>query len=607
MKRAVSISAVALLPALACVSWAETPLVTNGDVDAVTVYRGQALITRVVDVPGPAGLHEVVVTELPENVAPGSLYAESADGVEIRSVRYRIQPVKEDVRDEVRRLDEKLQELRDQLDANGRRQELMEEKRSYINKLEAFTAGTANSELSQGVLNADTLTKLTDMIFNHRHTLAEDGLQLGLEARDLRNEIQQLERERQVLAGTSRTVREAVVFVEVPDQAGGQFRLRYLVNNATWSPYYNMRANAARDSVDVEYYASVRQTSGEDWNDVAMTLSTATPNLVARAPELDPMAVALSPVEEALAEGGKGYSLKGYDEALADLKRRRELTEEQRSHTSYAQMQQQAAEPRDSSIAVPGNQFDKDLNVVANEIQILDLVHQGRLGKGRPGGYAPTEGVSVTYRLASRTSLPSRADQQLIQIAAVPVSGDFYRVATPVLTSHVYEEAALVNDSQLVLLAGPIATYVDGEFVGNGELPTVAAGERFTIGLGIDPSLRIDRELLDKSDRVQGGNRIVTLSYRLAVENFGAEPVTVRLLDRLPESKKNELTVTFDPQHPNFCEDAHYVKTQRPKGILRWDIQVPAQATGPNAATVEYVYTLEYDKQLAISSLNPTT
>ena len=57
-------------------------LESPGKVDAVTVYRGQAIVTRLVDIPAPAGLHELVVSDLPEQVLPASLYAESADGVE---------------------------------------------------------------------------------------------------------------------------------------------------------------------------------------------------------------------------------------------------------------------------------------------------------------------------------------------------------------------------------------------------------------------------------------------------------------------------------------------------------------------------------------------
>jgi hypothetical protein len=45
-------------------------------VDNVTVYRGQALVTRVLPIGGAAGLREIVLTDLPEQIIPGSLFAE---------------------------------------------------------------------------------------------------------------------------------------------------------------------------------------------------------------------------------------------------------------------------------------------------------------------------------------------------------------------------------------------------------------------------------------------------------------------------------------------------------------------------------------------------
>ena len=63
------------------------PIETPGDIEAVTVYRGQALVTRRIEVNGPAGLHEVVVTELPEQVVAASLYAEATgEALTVRSV-----------------------------------------------------------------------------------------------------------------------------------------------------------------------------------------------------------------------------------------------------------------------------------------------------------------------------------------------------------------------------------------------------------------------------------------------------------------------------------------------------------------------------------------
>ena len=59
-------------------------------------------------------------------------------------------------------------------------------------------------------------------------------------------------------------------------------RIRYMVDQATWDPSYNIRADG-KGGVKVEYDASIQQQSGEDWTNVAMTLSTASPSLAANA------------------------------------------------------------------------------------------------------------------------------------------------------------------------------------------------------------------------------------------------------------------------------------------------------------------------------------
>src|SRR5262249_49945574 len=107
----------------------------------------------------------------------------------------------------------------------------------------------------------------------------------------------------------------------------GKLRLRYLVNNASWAPSYNVRADAKGQKINVEYQASIMQMSGEDWPEVQMTLSTATPNLVAKAPMMTELAVALS-------AGGKGgevqYAGKDYSEAKQQLQMQQKQLEQVR-------------------------------------------------------------------------------------------------------------------------------------------------------------------------------------------------------------------------------------------------------------------------------------
>ena len=78
---------------------------------AVTVYQGQALVTREVSVPEGEGTVELVVTPLPAQAVDSSLYTEGTDGLRVLSTRFRTRAVKDDTRQEVRAKEELLKKL----------------------------------------------------------------------------------------------------------------------------------------------------------------------------------------------------------------------------------------------------------------------------------------------------------------------------------------------------------------------------------------------------------------------------------------------------------------------------------------------------------------
>jgi hypothetical protein len=79
-----------------------SPKSSPSRVTAVTVYQGNALVTREIDVSAGKGLVEIVVTPLPPQTVDSSLYAEGTEGVRVLSTRYRTRAVREDTREEVR-------------------------------------------------------------------------------------------------------------------------------------------------------------------------------------------------------------------------------------------------------------------------------------------------------------------------------------------------------------------------------------------------------------------------------------------------------------------------------------------------------------------------
>ena len=615
-------SCTALIACFVIASFAQAaePAVIEGRVVSVTVYQGQAMVTRDLDVAGAHGLLEVVVTNLPESIVPGSLFAEPSDGVEIRSVRYRERPIEADVRQEVRDLDEKILAVQDQLASIAQERKLLDQRKEYLTRLEQFSADTSQHELKHGVLNAETLKDLSGFLFAERERMSSRELEIAHAERTHNKTNELLARQREtVAAGSARTVREAAVFINVPQAGAAKFRLSYLVNNASWSPSYNLRATAARDQIIVEYNASIQQMSGEEWNDVDMVLSTATPSLVAKAPSLEELAIKLgAPEQPQQRPTSAAHDYKQVQEGRAMLEKLRGSVTSQEFEIANAGVAIKAGRGAKSAAsggvgsygfeAAQTASADLGLNRMARELQLLDINCPINELKGERGRIAhPAEGVSVSYQLANRTSLPSRSDRQLIQIATVPLKGEFYRLATPVLTSFVYEEARLTNTSEYVLLAGPVATFLGGQFVGRGEMPTVTIGESFLAGLGIDSSLRAQRELIDKEERIQGGNRVVDFTYELSVENFGHEPASVRLFDRLPTVGENDIKVTLVKSDETVSDDKIYQLSDRKDGILRWDVEAAAQAVGPNRKVLRYTMQIEYDKQLSIVGMPDKT
>ncbi|NQT41444.1 MAG: mucoidy inhibitor MuiA family protein [Planctomycetes bacterium] len=564
---------------------AAQPQASPGKVTEVTLYRGQAMVTRAIPVKAPQGSVEIVVGDLPEQVVTGSLFAEGSEGVEVRAVRFRTRAVGEEPRDEVRALDEEIKKINHELKSAAKMQELLTKRSAYLDSLEGFVAPTAKIELSQGVLDAEALQAITTFSFGERQKIATEQLELEVSVEKTNEQLSLATRKRaELTGGASQTVREAVVFVEKRNADEGTIRLKYLVESCGWSPTYTFRAAADQEEIRVECNALIQQMTGEDWSGVALTLSTASPALSATGPGLAPFPVSLTPD----GDGEKANQ--------ADLAQQLQ---------AIRGKQKTAIMLFNNSRDVTGNLgLNWDANAAANEFQYLELTNPKDTLSALQLDNTGAEGPSLSYRLEGGVSLASRSDQQMVRILQTSLASNFYHVATPVLTSYVYREAELKNTSAEDLLAGPVNVYLDGSFVGQAEVPTVARGQTFVVGLGADPQVRSRRELANKTDSVQGGNRELGFEYRLLIENYKEEPVAIRLFDRLPHTDRTgDVRVDLSPLEVALSTDELYVRRERSKGILRWDVTVPAGATGKDAHTVEYDYKVDFDRNFKLGAL----
>src|SRR5229473_3341176 len=119
----------------------------------VTVYQSNALVTREVDVPEGVGSMELVITPLPPQTVNSSLYSEGTDGIRVLTTRYRMRPIKEDTREEVRKLEAQIKELALAAQKLQSEVQTIQHNMQLLTKLESsFTAKAAeNSEASIGL------------------------------------------------------------------------------------------------------------------------------------------------------------------------------------------------------------------------------------------------------------------------------------------------------------------------------------------------------------------------------------------------------------------------------------------------------------------------
>jgi len=171
-----------------------------------------------------------------------------------------------------------------------------------------------------------------------------------------------------------------------------------------------------------------------------------------------------------------------------------------------------------------------------------------------------------------------------------------------VLTQHVYRLAELTNKSKYILLPGEATMYIGSDFVGQQNLPLVAIGEQFTAGFGVDPQLQVQRQMMDKSKTMQGGNQSLKFDYRILVSSYKQERVKIQVWDRLPHADNEAVGVTLLKSAPEVSKDALYVREQRPNNLLRWDIDIDPNMTGEKALAINYEFKLELDRQMTIGS-----
>ncbi|EAQ03759.1 hypothetical protein OB2597_10966 [Pseudooceanicola batsensis HTCC2597] len=496
--------------------------VVSSRVTAATVFPQGATLTRVATVSVPAGRHRILVQDMPV-IDPAALRV-AAPGLTVGPIRYRDDYVPprdpaetaalEAAREEVRARERAVEAARDavaaiRIEADAARARI------------AFLDGIGQSD---GLAQADP-ERLRDLV-------ALIG-EVGLEARravqaaetraraaeqDVKDALEDLAKAQQALKALDTEAQDrAFLAIEVQAEtaAEGAMTLTYSTGSASWQPTYDLRLTTGEaPDLMIGRGAYVRQSTGDNWTDIALTLSTVQPS---------------------------GQQVPG------------EVWPWLRQIFDPGQPPMPAPLVRGSA-SMASEMATKDMaSPVAEEVQAA----------------ASFDGLSVTYSYPDPVSVATAADAVKIALGEISLEPEIFARAVPLADRTAFLNAGFTNNSgELILGTGDARFFLDGTFVGQRHLDLIAEGDDAEISFGPIEGLRLERVV---RDRQQGDRGVITRSneqdeeVEITLRNLTGRDWTVRLRDRVPYSEQEDLDITWEARPAPTETDV-----EGRRGVLEW-------------------------------------
>ncbi|MCP4684799.1 MAG: mucoidy inhibitor MuiA family protein, partial [bacterium] len=258
------------------------PTPVEAPIEKVTVYPGQAKVTRIAGLDLEAGEHSILIERLPSKV-DAETFSVSAAGVKdalILGLRHKQVHHLESPREKAAELKREIMKLeREERDLLRDHLQAFEKQKNLLMALAGAAGKQMGEQVTQGALEVSQWEAAYDFV-GRKHMQTDDSIRAArAQLNDIEVRRSQLVRQHRELEANQRLTSTSVTIDLRLERAGHvELALDYIISGATWIPIYDARLKPGSDSVEIGYYAEVIQTTGEDWEDVELTLSTALPS-----------------------------------------------------------------------------------------------------------------------------------------------------------------------------------------------------------------------------------------------------------------------------------------------------------------------------------------
>jgi len=527
-------------------------LQTAPRITSVTVYADRAMTTRTAALTLKPGSYLVSFDGLPSLIQDDSVRVEGKGtaAVTIAGLEIKRTFLEQSGEKRVKEIDEEIRILERQSGVLDARKAGLASQKAFLDSIRVAWGERISKELAVGKPLTTELQEAAGFVGSGVSKAEEQTRDLDGEKRQIKERIDALRRQRDEIGGSRRKEAKSVeVSLEVSREGRFTLDLSAVTAQAGWVPSYDARLAADGTTAELTFRALVRQQTGEDWKDAALTLSTARPSAGGAPPELYPWRVSfyrpVPPMQAMPASAPAPYLAKKSKSAL---------------------MMEESAVMMDQAEEAPAGFQTSEIS---------------------------NEQTSVSFRVPRTVDIPSDNSQHgnVVAIEKLPVNLEF--LAVPKLSPFVFLRSEIVNRASYPLLPGKVNIFVGNTFTGSSWLKKVASGEKFDLFFGTDDQISVKREELKqhKEAGLFGKNRM-SYRYRIDVANFRGEAQTVTVRDQLPLAGDAEIKVTLD--EPSIKPDEI-----RDDGRLTW--KLPLKAGEKRELTFGIV--VEYPKEREITGL----
>lgn len=277
-------SLVLVTTALAAPSWAADVDATSA-IDTVTVYPDGATVTRVIAVDLASGDSTLVAKDFPLSLDPSSLRVEGEAGAKLTIGTIDARPPRAAPPVNLPELDKRIEALKDErADLQGAIDAAAARRKFAQRFAEASPAGLGE----KGEARPITEWRAAFTAVAEEVAAAETAIRdASRKQREIDRQIAQLEADRSAKPPSKLEVR-----IDIASAAATKATLRvtYAVRNARWLPLYDARldtgAKDRKPQLELVRRAEVTQSTGEDWSNVTLGVSTVRIARGGSAPEL---------------------------------------------------------------------------------------------------------------------------------------------------------------------------------------------------------------------------------------------------------------------------------------------------------------------------------